>query len=122
MSKRDYYEVLGVEKSASEEEIKKAFRGLAMKFHPDRNPGDDEATEKFKEATEAAGVLSDGEKRAIYDRYGHAGLEGAGATDYESVFRSAGLGDVFSAAFNMFVGGNRRAIRKVEIDLFEAYR
>src|ERR1017187_8120266 len=78
MTTRDYYEVLGVEKSASDEEIKKAFRVLAMKHHPDRNPGDDDAAGHFKEAAEAYAVLSDAEKRAVYDRYGLEGLQRAG--------------------------------------------
>ena len=75
MSKRDYYEVLGVEKGASEADLKKAYRRLAMKFHPDRNPDDEKAEEKFKEATEAYEVLTDANKRAAYDQYGHAGVD-----------------------------------------------
>ena len=75
MSKRDYYEVLGVEKGASEAELKKAYRRLAMKFHPDRNPDDEKAEEKFKEATEAYEVLTDANKCAAYDQYGHAGVD-----------------------------------------------
>jgi len=78
MEKRDYYEVLGVSKDASADDMKKAYRKLAMKYHPDRNPGDKEAEEKFKEAAEAYDVLSDPDKRARYDRFGHAGLEGGG--------------------------------------------
>ena len=74
MAKRDYYEVLGVDKSADQEAIKKAYRKLAVKYHPDRNPGDKSAEEKFREATEAYEVLSDAEKRPIYDQYGFAGL------------------------------------------------
>ena len=73
MSKRDYYEVLGVGKSSSADEIKKAYRKVAMQFHPDRNPGDKAAEEKFKEAAEAYEVLSDADKKAQYDRFGHAG-------------------------------------------------
>ncbi|HXG59683.1 MAG TPA: DnaJ domain-containing protein, partial [Thermoanaerobaculia bacterium] len=76
--KRDYYEVLGVARNASLDEIKKAYRKLALKHHPDKNPGDPTAEEKFKEAAEAYGVLSDEEKRARYDRYGHAGIGGFG--------------------------------------------
>jgi len=78
MAKRDYYEVLGVAKGASEQEIKKAYRRLAMKHHPDRNEGNTEAEEKFKEASEAAEVLLDAEKRSTYDQYGHAAFEGGG--------------------------------------------
>jgi molecular chaperone DnaJ len=96
-----------------------------MKYHPDRNPGDEEAIERFKEATEAFAVLEDADKRAIYDRYGHAGLESAGmpnAQDFESIFRSAGVGDIFNAAFNVFFGGGHNQPRTVQIDLLEAYR
>ena len=75
MAKRDFYEVLGVERGASEADLKKAYRRLAMKFHPDRNPGDKEAEDKFKEANEAYEVLSDASKRAAYDQYGHAGVD-----------------------------------------------
>ena len=77
MSKKDYYEVLEISKSASPEEIKKAYRKMAIKFHPDKNPGDSAAEEKFKEAAEAYEVLSDGNKKARYDQYGHAGMGGA---------------------------------------------
>ena len=77
MSKRDYYEVLGVARDASEQDLKKAYRRLAMKYHPDRNSDDADAEQKFKEANEAFEVLSDADKRAAYDRFGHAGLEGA---------------------------------------------
>ncbi|MCY3787624.1 MAG: DnaJ domain-containing protein, partial [Gemmatimonadetes bacterium] len=76
MSKRDYYEVLGVERDASDSAIKGAYRKKALKYHPDRNPGDAAAEEQFKEASEAYEVLSDPEKKATYDRYGHAGIEG----------------------------------------------
>ena len=77
-AKRDYYEVLGVDKNADKDAIKKAYRKLAIQYHPDRNPGDKVAEEKFKEATEAYEVLSDDQKRPIYDQYGFAGLEGMG--------------------------------------------
>src|SRR5687768_7185080 len=76
--KRDYYEVLGVQREASPEELKRAYKQLAVKLHPDRNPGDQEAEEKFKEATEAYSVLADAEKRARYDRFGHAAVGGSG--------------------------------------------
>ena len=75
MSKRDYYEVLGVSKSVSDKELKKAYRRVAMKYHPDRNPDDKDAEEKFKEASEAYEVLSDSQKRAAYDQFGHAGVD-----------------------------------------------
>ena len=76
MAKRDYYEVLGVDSSASDQEIKKAFRRVAMKHHPDRNPDDKKSEEKFKEAQEAYEVIGDGDKKAAYDRFGHAGVDG----------------------------------------------
>ena len=78
MAKRDYYEILGVEKGASDAEIKKAFRRIAMKYHPDRNPDDKNAEEKFKEAQEAYEILGDEEKKSAYDRFGHAGVDGCG--------------------------------------------
>src|SRR4029079_8034605 len=77
--RRDYYEILGVTREVSGGELKSAYRKLALAFHPDRNPGDDAASEKFKEASEAYAVLSDPEKRALYDRYGHAGVAGSGS-------------------------------------------
>src|SRR5688500_20060181 len=82
--KRDYYEVLGIAREASLDDIKKAYRKLAVKYHPDKNPGDKDAEEKFKEAAEAYGVLSDEEKRARYDRYGHQGIGGATGLDRKS--------------------------------------
>src|SRR5262245_42739471 len=94
MSKRDYYEVLGVARGATEAEIKKAYRRLAMKFHPDRNPGDKASEESFKEAKEAYEILTDAQKRGIYDQHGHAGLDpqrGGGA--------GFGAGDVFGDIF-----------------------
>ena len=98
MAKRDYYEVLGVEKSASEAEIKKAYRKLAIQYHPDKNPGDKEAEEKFKEAAEAYSVLSDKDKRARYDQFGHAGMGGAAGGGF-SDFGDFDLNDIFSSVF-----------------------
>jgi molecular chaperone DnaJ len=107
MAKRDYYEVLGVSKSAAADEIKKAYRRLAMKFHPDRNKDDDEAAEKkFKEAKEAYEVLKDDDKRATYDRFGHDGLKaGAGGA---GGFGAEGFGDIFGDVFGDIFGGGRR--------------
>ncbi len=105
MAKRNYYEVLGVERGASVDEIKKAYRKLALKFHPDRNPGDKEAEEKFKEATEAYEVLRDSEKRSRYDQFGHAGVPGTGAGGFDG-FGGAGF-DISDAlrAFMRDFGG-----------------
>src|ERR1700753_246355 len=99
MSKRDYYKVLDVPKSATEAEIKKAYRRLAMKYHPDRNPNDSEAEERFKEAKEACEVLTDAPKRAAYDQYGHAGVEAASRGG-----RGGGPGDAFSDIFGDVFG------------------
>ena len=106
MAKRDYYEVLGVSKSASADEIKKAYRKLAVKYHPDKNPGDKEAEEKFKEAAEAYSVLSDPDKKARYDQFGHAGVEGAGP-DFSGGFGDLNdiLNDLFGGAFGGGFGG-----------------
>src|SRR2546421_2275560 len=111
MNKRDYYEVLGIVKASSQEEIKKAYRKVAMQYHPDRNPGDKTAEEKFKEAAEAYEVLSDADKRAQYDRFGHAGLSGNGRGGYgsgnmnmEDIFSQ--FGDIFGEdLFGSFFGG-----------------
>ncbi len=102
MAKRDYYEVLGVDKYASADQIKSAYRKVAMKYHPDRNPGDKEAEEKFKEAAEAYGVLSDADKKARYDQFGHAGLEGGGGFGGG---QSMNMDDIFSMFGNIFGGG-----------------
>lgn len=111
MAKRDYYEVLGVQKGASADEIKKAYRKIALKFHPDRNPGDAEAEEKFKEAAEAYDVLRDPDKKARYDQFGHAGMSGAGAGGFggggmnmDDIFQN--FGDIFGDdMFGSFFGG-----------------
>jgi molecular chaperone DnaJ len=104
MSKRDYYVVLGVERSASDDEIKKAYRKVAIQFHPDRNPGNKEAEEKFKEANEAYQVLSDPQKRAAYDRFGHAGVgAGAGGTPFGEGFGN--FSDIFDNIFGDIFGG-----------------
>jgi molecular chaperone DnaJ len=101
MTKRDYYEVLGVGREASEEEIKKAYRKLALKYHPDRNPGDKGAEEKFKEATEAYEVLRDPQKRSQYDRFGHSGLKG-GFQGFD--FQGFDLSDALRAFMRDFGG------------------
>ena len=115
MSRRDYYEVLGVAREATDQQIKSAYRKLALQYHPDRNPGDTQAEERFKEAAEAYAILADSEKRSLYDRFGHAGVSGAGAgagagfdptifADFSDIF--AGLGDVFG--FGDIFGSRRR--------------
>jgi molecular chaperone DnaJ len=115
MTKRDYYEVLGVSRSASDDEIKKAYRQLALKYHPDRNPGNKEAEEKFKEAAEAYEVLSDAEKRRRYDQLGHDGLRGTNYRDFTNVNDVfSAFGDIFGQGFGggifeeVFGGGQRR--------------
>jgi curved DNA-binding protein CbpA len=132
-TKRDYYEVLGVARDASDDDIKRAYRRMALKFHPDRNPNDAEAEQKFKESAEAYEVLSDAEKRSRYDRYGHQGLSGTGFhefTNAEDIF--ATFGDIFGGGMFADLFGGRRSRRgpragrdlrvQVELDLFEAAR
>jgi len=127
--KRDYYEVLGISRDASEEDIKKSYRRLAMKYHPDRHPGDKGAEDRFKEASEAYEVLRDPEKRGIYDHYGHAGLQGTGFQgfkDFDDIFSS--FGDIFEDFFGFGSGfRSRRRPRKgadiqydLKLDFFEA--
>jgi molecular chaperone DnaJ len=125
-AKRDYYEVLGLAQGAVAEEIRKAFRAAALKYHPDRNGGDAEAAARFKEAAEAHEILSDPQKRELYDRYGHAGLSGTAMPNFnqDSIFEA--FGDIFG---DLFGGGRRRGPQPgnnlgmaVEIDLLAAYR
>lgn len=134
MSKRDYYEVLGVGRDASERDIKKAYKRLAMKFHPDRNPGDKEAEAKFKEVKEAYEILTDDQKKAAYDQYGHAAFEqggmggggfGGGGADFSDIFGDV-FGDIFGGGRRG--GGQRQAARgsdlryNLELSLEEAVR
>ena len=105
MAKRDYYEVLGLEKGANEQAVKKAYRKLAMQYHPDKNPGNKEAEEKFKEINEAYEVLSDANKRSRYDQFGHAGVGGNGDGGFEGFSGYGGFDDIFGDIFDMFGGG-----------------
>ena len=110
--KRDYYEVLGVERGADDASIKKAYRQLAKKYHPDMNPGDAEAEKKFKEASEAYAVLSDPDKRRQYDQFGHAAFEGGGAGGFGGFdFGGADFSDIFGDIFGDFFGGGRSSAR-----------
>ena len=117
MSKRDYYEILGIAKNASEEDIKKAYRKLAIKYHPDKNPDDKKAEEKFKEAAEAYEVLGNAEKRQRYNQFGHAGVGGAnggfggGGMNMDDIFSQ--FGDIFGGAFGFNNGGSRGGGRRV---------
>ena len=122
MSKRDFYEILGISQGDSQDEVKKAYRKQALKFHPDKNPDNKEAEEKFKEAAEAYEVLSNPDKKSRYDRYGHAGLGGAangggfgGGMTMEDIFSQ--FGDIFGGAFGGFggfggSGGRRQRVNK----------
>ena len=117
-TKRDYYEILGVNRNASDGEIKKNYRKLAMEYHPDRNPGDKAAEEKFKEAAEAYEVLRDPQKRGIYDQYGHQGLEGSGFSGFggfEDIFSS--FGDIFEDFFGFSSGRRSRSRGQKGADL-----
>ena len=111
MAKRDYYQVLDVAKGASEADIKKAYRRLAMKYHPDRNPGDAEAEERFKEAKEAYEVLSDAQKRAVYDQHGHDGMDAMRQGGGPGFGGGADFGDIFGEVFGDIFGGGRRGGR-----------
>src|SRR5579875_3495870 len=120
VAKRDYYEVLGVPRDADEQTLKSAYRKLALKYHPDRNPGDPTAEEKFKEAAEAYAVLSDPQKRASYDRFGHAGVNGGGMPNFdESVFADFGdiLGDLFGLAICLAIGEGALACSAARISV-----
>ena len=133
MAKRDYYDILGVNKSASKEEIKKAYRTTAFKFHPDKNPGDKKAEEKFKEASEAYGVLSDEQKKSNYDQFGHSAFQGGGQ-GFGGGFDTSSFSDIFEDFFGDFTGGSRGSRRRssgsrgndlrydVSISLKEAYK
>src|SRR3989338_8204672 len=121
MAKKDFYEVLGVERSADDKEIKKAYRRLAMKYHPDRNPDNAEAEEKFKEATEAYEVLSDTQKKAAYDQYGHAGVDpnagggaGFGSGSFSDIFGDV-FGDIFGGGGGGGGGGRTRSTRGADL-------
>lgn len=128
MAKRDYYEVLGVSREADEKEIKRAYRKLAMKYHPDRNPDDQEAENKFKEASEAYEVLADAQKRSAYDQYGHAGVDGQAGGGFGG---GASFSDIFGDVFGDIFGGGGRGGRNargadlrytLELDLEEAVK
>ena len=118
VTKADYYEVLGVSREASDQELKSAYRKLALQYHPDRNPGNHAAEEKFREASEAYQVLSDADKRAAYDRFGHAGVSGGGPGGFGGFSGAVDLGDIFGDLFGeMFnMGGQQRSGRQLRGD------
>lgn len=130
MAKRDYYEILGVSREADEKEIKRAYRKLAMKYHPDRNPDDEDADHKFKEASEAYEILSDSSKRAAYDQFGHAGVDGSAGGGFGGGGGGASFSDIFGDVFGDIFGGGRggRNTRgadlryTLELDLEEAVK
>ncbi|MDP3315373.1 MAG: DnaJ domain-containing protein, partial [Devosia sp.] len=130
MAKPDYYATLGTPRDASADDLKKAYRKLAMQYHPDRNPGDAKAEAKFKEISEAYDILKDEQKRAAYDRFGHAAFENGGGGQQAGGFDfgGGGLGDIFDQMFGQMGGGRNRGPRggndiraQVEIDLAEAF-
>src|ERR1041384_2730930 len=116
MSKRDYYEVLGVSRTCTEVELKAAFRKLAMQHHPDRNPGDRECEHRFKEINEAYDILKDGDRRAAYDRFGHAAFENGGGAGFGADFASA-FHDIFDDLFGMAGRRGRASARERGADL-----
>ena len=132
MAKQDYYDVLGVSRSASADDLKKAYRKLAMRYHPDRNAGDKTAEQKFKDINEAYDVLKDDQKRAAYDRFGHAAFEQGGARGAGDFGFTGGFADIFDEMFGEFMGSGRRGqagpsrgsdLRyNLEIPLEEAFR
>lgn len=130
MAKRDYYEILGVSREADEKEIKRAYRKLAMKYHPDRNPDDEDADHKFKETSEAYEILSDSSKRAAYDQFGHAGVDGSAGGGFGGGGGGASFSDIFGDVFGDIFGGGRggRNTRgadlryTLELDLEEAVK
>ena len=130
MAKRDYYEILGVSREADDKEIKRAYRKLAMKYHPDRNPDDEDADHKFKEASEAYEILSDSSKRAAYDQFGHAGVDGSAGGGFGGGGGGASFSDIFGDVFGDIFGGGRggRNTRgadlryTLELDLEEAVK